>query len=204
MKKFCVNTESYKIITSHQTEADVLRKIENGDVAYNKIVLDFVMGNIGEMCEFAVNIMGYPLDLFIGMFAKSKIAKKMSDGNQQILGGKMGTEIAYAVEEEFKGCIIFRGHSIPPIEKRSRLYEFGKSLAYYQWYSKIPWAELFSKVSVFEFLRAYLSMVCGSNAKYCVKINGIMAEREEKQTPPYVIWQNPSSYETEKKSLCLK
>lgn len=183
------------------SEVAVKQKIASGDVAYDKRLLEVAMYSFGEMCEFAVKVMGYPLDLFLGMFAKSRIAKDMSAGYIWILGRKQGTEIAYAVEEDLRGCIIFRGHSIPDFSMEHRLFKFGRAIAFYQWYSTIPWDKMFSKISLFEMLDVYQCMSDGSYEKYCAMIDSLVEKREVEHSSPYITWQTSAEYDNEMNRL---
>lgn len=177
---------------------------KKNNVAYDKFFLRFVTNNIGEMCEFAVKVMGYPLDLFLGMFAKSFVGKRLGEGDPIIMNGKVGTELAYEVEREFKGCIVFRGHEIPGFSKENPIFQFGRSLAYCQWYMNRSYEDILSYATVYELFDIYLSMKAESIDLYCQRVAGLITQRTFENSIAYVSWQSIGEYEMEKKRLCLE
>ena len=108
--------------------------------AYDKLYLECARRSLARMLDFAVYDLGYDLTGFFDLFIISDVADQFEDGDVNILAGKSGVELAYEVLDR-SGLPYDRiapGYSYD----RSEEYWTGWALAYYQWETSMPFAEI--------------------------------------------------------------
>ncbi len=121
--------------------------------AYDRLYLETMQSNLGRMFDYFANDLGYDANSFISMFLRSGVANQIENGNPYFLAGMSGVEIAWKVlenleiEHDYKGAIYGPDYS--------KEYWLGWALVYYQWYTSIGFAEIFSVVLVGDMLNMY-------------------------------------------------
>lgn len=121
--------------------------------AYDKVYLEKARTSLARMLDFAVYDLKYDIEDFFVMFISSGIAARFEKGDFQIIAGKSGVELAYDVAEisgEDK-------RSIKPkyTANRSEEYWTGWALAYFQWETGLPFAEIVKFVPIRVVLSLY-------------------------------------------------
>lgn len=108
--------------------------------AYDKVYLEKARTALGRMLDFAVYDLKYDLSTFFDLFLTSGVASRFESGDYAVIAGMSGVELAYLVLEQ-------SNISIPRIAPnytvdRSEEYWAGWALAYYQWETAMPFAEI--------------------------------------------------------------
>lgn len=121
--------------------------------AYDKNYLEKARASLGRMLDFAVYDLKYDIADFFDRFIKSGIADKFGNGDTGTLAGKSGVELAYEVLERI-------GENAGDIKpkfsvNRSEEYWTGWALAYYQWKTSLPFAEIVKYVPIKEIMALY-------------------------------------------------
>lgn len=114
--------------------------------AYDRSYLEKARVALGRMLDVATNSLGFGIDEFFGMFVGSGLAARFGKGDPGLTVGKSGVELAYAVLEE-SGLDVSRVAARWELS-RSPEYWTGWAIAYYQWCSGLPFAEIASVVSL--------------------------------------------------------
>ncbi|MFI3169886.1 MAG: helix-turn-helix transcriptional regulator [Faecalibacterium sp.] len=121
--------------------------------AYDKLYLDCARTVLARMFDFAVYDLKIPLDDFFDLFLQSGIAVAFARGDSRCLAGTSGVELAYQVLEKTRPDAI---HVTPNYaQNRSPEYWAGWSLAYYQWYTGLSFAEIKSFITLHEIVQMY-------------------------------------------------
>lgn len=121
--------------------------------AYDKNYLEKARTSLGRMLDFAVYDLKYDIADFFDRFIKSGMADKFGNGDTGTLVGKSGVELAYEVLER-------SGENARDIKpqfsaNRSEEYWTGWALAYYQWKTSLPFAEIVKYVPIKEIKALY-------------------------------------------------
>lgn len=114
--------------------------------SYEEIYLDDCMENLGEMFDYAVNACGFRHDEYWELFLASGIAEEMGHGNPVFLCGRSGTELVMETLSK-----VGYETDYPPVQieyDRSPEYWSGWILAYYQWFSKRSFGEIYRCISM--------------------------------------------------------
>ncbi len=121
--------------------------------AYDRLYLDKARTVLGRMLDFAVWDLNYEIDEFFAMFLDSGVAERFGTGDCTVLTGKSGVEVAYEVLE--KAGVQTERISPRCTADRSEEYWTGWALAYYQWHTALPFAEINEAVPVREVQALY-------------------------------------------------
>ncbi|MCI9626848.1 MAG: helix-turn-helix transcriptional regulator [Clostridia bacterium] len=121
--------------------------------AYDKNYLEKARTSLGRMLDFVVYDLKYDISDFFDKFIQSGIADKFGNGDTGTLAGKSGVELAYEVLER-------TGENARDIKphfsaNRSEEYWTGWALAYYQWKTSLPFAEIVKYVPIKEIMALY-------------------------------------------------
>lgn len=121
--------------------------------AYDKVYLDRGRIALGRMLDFAVYDLKYDLKDFFALFLRSDVSKRFEKGEFTVLVGKSGVELAYDVMEQIQGEI----HFVKPqyTANRSEEYWVGWALAYYQWFTALPFSDIITHISIEEIQALY-------------------------------------------------
>ena len=121
--------------------------------AYSEDYLSDAMKNLGEAVDYAVNLCQIKMDDFFALFISSGIADQFGRGVPKIVAGLSGTEL---VLEVFRQSGVQRSFPEPQDDyDLSSAYWCGWIIAYYQWYSGIPFRDIFQSVSAEALERLY-------------------------------------------------
>ena len=121
--------------------------------AYDKSYLSNAQKNLACMLDYLVNELDNPIEDAWKWFLSSKTAIQFEQGDCSVIAGKSGIELAYAVLED-------AGKERPDMIKmlpynRSREYWTGWAIAYYQWETGLPFAEIEEAIPIQEIYMLY-------------------------------------------------
>ena len=121
--------------------------------AYDKNYLEKARTSLGRMLDFAVYDLKLDIKEFFDRFIISGIASDFENGDSKTIAGKSGVELAYEVLER-------TGENVRNIKpqftaNRSEEYWTGWALAYYQWKTAIPFAEIVKYIPIIEIKTLY-------------------------------------------------
>lgn len=125
--------------------------------AYIEPYLKNVMRNVGVLSHFCINEYGLSPEKFADLFAKSHVAKQISNGNPRFLAGLSGKEMADMIMEasDEKGC----RRVGTDIYQVSPEYWAGWVMAYYQWYTSKSFAQMYADGETYDkVLKMYYPM----------------------------------------------
>lgn len=121
--------------------------------AYDELYLERARSVMAHMLDYAVHGLGYELEDFFKLFLVSEICPKFERGQASIIAGKSGTELVLEIVEREPTEDDPRGEIV--LMHRSPEYWLGWSLAYYQWYSNMPFSEIMASVSIKDIRNMY-------------------------------------------------
>lgn len=101
-------------------------------------------------CSFELN---YDITDFFGLFIRSGVAARFEQGDFTLLVGLSGVELAYEVLEQ-SGITVQRIKPKYTID-RSAEYWTGWALAYYQWETSLPFAEITRYIPIHDIQALY-------------------------------------------------
>ena len=121
--------------------------------AYDKNYLEKARTTLGRMLDFAVYDLKLDIKEFFDRFIISGVANDFENGDSKTIAGKSGVELAYEVMEK-------TGENVRNIKprytaNRSEEYWTGWALAYYQWKTSIPFAEIVKYIPIFQIKALY-------------------------------------------------
>ena len=121
--------------------------------AYDKNYLEKARTTLGRMLDFAVYDLKLDIKEFFDRFIISGIANAFENSDSKTIAGKSGVELAYEVMEK-------TGENVRDIKprytaNRSEEYWTGWVLAYYQWKTSIPFAEIVKYIPIFQIKALY-------------------------------------------------
>lgn len=121
--------------------------------AYDKVYLERARTALARMLDFAVHDLKYDITVFFDMFIASGLADRFEKGESEILAGKSGVELAYAVLETAASDT----KRIKPsyVSNRSEEYWAGWALAYYQWETALSFKDIVKYISLKEIIALY-------------------------------------------------
>lgn len=114
--------------------------------AYDESYVEGAMIRLGDMIEYACLDMKYDPDSFFKMFIMSGIARRFEIGDVSIIAGRSGPELAQMIFTSVEHVIDFKEPTWR--EYRSDLYWCGWVLAYFQWYEKKTYKEIWNAISI--------------------------------------------------------
>lgn len=133
--------------------------------AYDEEYLSDAIKNLGEAVDYAVNYCQTKMDEFFALFISSGVADQFGRGVPKIISGLSGTEL---VLEVFRQSGVQRSFPEPQEDyDYSSAYWCGWVIAYYQWYSGIPFRDIFQSISAEDLERLYPTLHEASEEK-CV------------------------------------
>ena len=108
--------------------------------AYKATYLSHAAKNLGSMLEYAVNDCGIAGGLCLHMFITSGLAQQFERGDPKVIAGMSGVELAVRAIEAVTG----EKPSAAPrgLDYRTPEYWAGWSLAQYQWYTAMRFADI--------------------------------------------------------------
>lgn len=120
--------------------------------AYSKIYIEDAMHNLAVMLDYGIQVDGDPKKFF-DRFIVSDISKQFERGNPKYLVGYSGIELAKLV---LKGTGADKTDISYSPSGRSAEYWSGWALAYFQWYTGMPFERLASQgVDIRTLMRLY-------------------------------------------------
>ncbi len=121
--------------------------------AYHKVYLEKARTALGRMLDFATYDLGYDPCTFFDLFINSGLAERFGKGEFTLTVGMSGVELAYRVLELTKHQVEFPKPRYTA--DRSPEYWTGWALAYYQWETAMPFAEILKYIPLEDMIRMY-------------------------------------------------
>jgi len=121
--------------------------------AYHKVYLEKARTNLGRMLDFATYDLGYDPCEFFDLFMNCGLAERFGKGEFTLTVGMSGVELAYRVLELTKHQVEFPKPRYTA--DRSPEYWAGWALAYYQWETAMPFAEILEYIPLDDIIRMY-------------------------------------------------
>ena len=121
--------------------------------AYDKVYLEKARTALGRMLDFAVYDLKYDISAFFDLFLTSGAAGRFESGDYTVIAGMSGVELAYLVLE--KSNIPIQRISPNYTVDRSEEYWTGWALAYYQWETAMPFAEIVRHIPMQDIVTLY-------------------------------------------------
>ena len=121
--------------------------------AYDKLYLEKARAALARMLDFAVYDLHQDLTSFFDLFISSGVAPLFEQGDIHILVGKSGVELAYEVLE--RSGLAYKRVTPQYSMDRSEEYWTGGALAYYQWETAQPFAEIVQYIPIQDILAMY-------------------------------------------------
>ena len=144
--------------------------------AYSEEYLSDAMKNLGEAVDYAVNYCQTEMQVFFDLFISSGIADQFGRSVPKIISGMTGTEL---VMEIFRNSGIERDLPDPQDDyEYSPAYWCGWIIAYYQWYTGIPFRDIFQSISAEDLERLYPTLHEASEER-CVDALNRMISRTQ-------------------------
>lgn len=114
--------------------------------AYDKVYLKKAQQAMARMLDFAVHELHYDIEEFFALFLSSIYDQRFESGDFSVLVGMSGVELTFSVLED-RGIEVKRFKPQYPVD-RSEEYWTGWVLAYYQWYTALPFSQIVRSVPV--------------------------------------------------------
>ena len=121
--------------------------------AYDKLYLEKARAALARMLDFAVYDLHQDLTSFFDLFISSGVAPLFEHGDIHILVGKSGVELAYEVLD--RSGLAYKRVTPQYSMDRSEEYWTGWALAYYQWETAQPFAEIVQYIPIQDILAMY-------------------------------------------------
>ena len=121
--------------------------------AYDKLYLEKARAALARMLDFAVYDLHQDLTSFFDLFISSGVAPLFEQGDIHILVGKSGVELAYEVLD--RSGLAYERVTPQYSMDRSEEYWTGWALAYYQWETAQPFAEIVQYIPIQDILAMY-------------------------------------------------
>ena len=121
--------------------------------AYDKVYLEKARTALGRMLDFAVYDLKYDISSFFDLFLTSGVAGRFESGDYAVIAGMSGVELAYLVLE--KSVVSFQRITPNYTLDRSEEYWAGWALAYYQWETAMPFAEIVHYIPMQDIVALY-------------------------------------------------
>lgn len=144
--------------------------------AYDEEYLSDAIKNLGEAVDYAVNLCQIEMRDFFNLFISSGVADQFGRGVPKIVSGMSGTELALEVFRQ-SGMVMFLPEPQEDYDYSSA-YWCGWIIAYYQWYSGIPFKDIFHSISAENLERLYPTLHEVSEEK-CVDTLNRMISRTQ-------------------------
>lgn len=114
--------------------------------AYDMVYLSKAQKTLARMLDFAVHELHYDIEEFFNLFLASPYDERFQSGDYTVLAGMSGVELAFAVLEDRK--IHVERFKPQYTLDRSEEYWTGWALAYYQWYTALPFSQIVLNIPI--------------------------------------------------------
>ena len=118
--------------------------------AYNKLYLEQARRSLGFMFDYAVRDLAFSLQDFWQMFIHSEVSVRMESGDPSLIAGRSGAELALCV---LNNTAFYKNPSFSI--SRSPWYWTGWAIAYYQWFTGLPFRRISDFISIDEICELY-------------------------------------------------
>lgn len=140
--------------------------------AYDEIYLEDAMRNLGEAIDYISSDCQKDIDEFFHLFISTGIAEEFGNGNPSYIAGMSGPELAMAVFEKagYQGTFPCSSENT----NKSPAYWCGWILAYYQWYTAMPFREISYYITLQEIETLYFTLHEAPEEKFVDILNMII------------------------------
>lgn len=121
--------------------------------AYDKLYLDKAMKSLAQMLDYAVYDLKYDITAFFDLFLSSGVSSLFESGDANTLAGRSGVELAWEVLD--RSGVEFDHTPPTAVSDRSEEYWAGWALAYYQWDTSMPFADIVRCVPIKDIVMLY-------------------------------------------------
>ena len=121
--------------------------------AYDELYLNDAQNVLGHAVDFAVMSLEISPDVFGKALAVSASATPFAEGNPRYVAGMNGCELARAVLDDVG--FRYRDREDAMYLDKSPEYWAGWALAYYQWFTALPFMDILQAVSLDDIIRMY-------------------------------------------------
>ena len=159
---------------------------------YDKLYIEKAMINMGDMIEYAVLDCDFNGDIFFKLFLESGLAQQFEIGNPSIIVGRSGPELAMEVMTLTNSQLHQTFLPLKPTATddkpfpspkwrsyRTEYYWCGWVLAYYQWYSRKSFLEIWNSISIATLEKLYPTLHEADISKSVETFNSLMAKPEK-------------------------
>ena len=145
--------------------------------AYQETYLTNAQSALGDMFDYAINIVKLKSNDFINMFLASSVSIRFEKGDVLYIAGKSGIEMLLDIIVETKNESI----NIEPTAQYDRSCEYwiGWALAYYQWNTGRKFKEVFSCISFEELQIMYQTLHEADITKFVDILNERIKEQRK-------------------------
>ena len=143
--------------------------------AYSDVYLGCAQKNLGEMLRYGTEDAGIPVNSFFEMFLDSGIADMFGRGDYRYITGMSGVEVGYEVLRKMQHAVIFPKPSFHP--RKSPVYWTGWILAYFQYFSDLPFRRIYECLKPNEIEKMYNPYHEMDPLQFVQEANRIMVER---------------------------
>jgi hypothetical protein len=121
--------------------------------AYDELYLTGAQNILGHAVDFAVMSLEIDPDVFGKALAVAACAKQFAEGNPRYVAGMNGCELARAVLDDVG--FRYRDREDAMYLDKSPEYWAGWALAYYQWFTALPFMDILQAVPLEDIIRMY-------------------------------------------------
>lgn len=142
--------------------------------AYDELYLEKAQNALGGMLDYAVNDVGYRIDVIWALFLSSEISSEFENGDCSILVGRSGIELVYEVLGSKKNYVQPSNRDM-----RSEEYWTGWALAYFQWQYAVPFREITAFIPIEEVRAMYMPFHEMDIRQFCDRMSELYLERRK-------------------------
>lgn len=139
--------------------------------AYNEIYLEDAMDNLGAAFDYAINTLKISEDDFVKYLINSSVGKCFEKGHPSYISGMSGIDLVHHVLDNYG---INKSVHKDAVISYSIDYWIGSSLAYYEWYTSVPFKSIFNKINYKYFKKMYRTYHEMDIARFVEEVNRLL------------------------------
>ena len=143
--------------------------------AYDEAYLNDAMINLGDAFEYATIDCQIDKDKFFQLFIATGIADEFGNGNPSFLAGMSGVELVKNTLKKSGNDLLFPIASEFP--QKTSTYWCGWILAYYQWFTAIPFRDISRYITMSELENLYPTLHEAPEDKFVDVLNAIIHQK---------------------------
>ena len=143
--------------------------------AYDEAYLNDAMINLGDAFEYAVIDCQIDKDKFFQLFIATGVADEFGNGNPSFLAGMSGVELVKNILKKSGNDMLFPIAS--EFSQKTSTYWCGWILAYYQWFTAIPFHDISRYITMSEIENLYPTLHEAPEDKFVDVLNAIIHQK---------------------------